>query len=139
MAMNMFFVSYYHVFGLQENVLARNNGVYSTHLQNSPQLKRISTMQKTIEVSKETYELGEGLTKFIDSCFEALEDGWQYGDDLPDIISSAVSNLLPALDGASLISDERKKNPRAFYTTISLMIVDIADAAGVFDGRTDNK
>ena len=96
-------------------------------------------LSKTIEVSKETYELGEGLAKFVMAVKEATDDGFSYGDDIPDIISSAVRDLLPALDGVSDIGQEFKEDPRVFAQTVLLIGTAIVEQLGGFSGNDTNK
>jgi len=68
----------------------------------------------TTQVAKESYELGEGVTKFVTAMKKALDDGWQAGEDLPPIMSSALSDLVPAFQGVEKIKDEPKTDPEAF-------------------------
>ena len=97
-------------------------------------------MEKVVRISKETYELGEGISKFIAVCVKATKDGWQYGDDLPSIISSAVSDLLPSLDGVQSIASEFSNDQEAFYATVSLIGIEILKAAGAIkSGRPSSK
>lgn len=83
-------------------------------------------IKKEIELSKETYELGQGLAMFVRSIKTATKDGFQYGDDLPDIINSAIRDIVPALDGVTSIGDEYSEDSEVFTQTvlmIGLMIV----------------
>lgn len=96
-------------------------------------------IEKTVELSKETYELGEGLAKFIIAVRKAVEDGFSYGDDLPDIIASAVSDILPALDGSTEIGAEFKEDPRVFAQTVLLIGTRIVEELGGFGGRIPPK
>ena len=95
--------------------------------------------QISIEVSKETYELGQGLAKFVMAVKEATDDGFSYGDDIPDIISSAVGDLLPALDGVSDIGKEFKEDPRVFAQTVLIIGTNIVEELGGFGGDDSNK
>ena len=78
-------------------------------------------IKKEIELSKETYELGEGLAKFVAAIKTSIKDGFQYGDDLPDIIDSAIRDVIPALDGASSIGDEYSEDSEVFTQTVLLV------------------
>lgn len=80
----------------------------------APQLAKevkMQTVQVTISASKETHELAVGLGKLIKAIKTATVDGFQVGQDLPVIISSAITDLVPALEGATLISEEAKNTP----------------------------
>lgn len=81
----------------------------------------MNTITKEITLSKETYELGQGVGEFIKAVKKSLADGFQYGDDLPDIIDSAIRDLLPAINGATSISDEIAENPKIFAETVALI------------------
>jgi hypothetical protein len=60
----------------------------------------------TLEVGKESYELGKGLAEFIAAVRQSLADGWQTGSDLPALVSATVSKLVPALQGVDQIKGE---------------------------------
>lgn len=91
-------------------------------------------MQVQVKVSKEMHELGLGVAAFVAAVKTALDDGFQYGDDIPDIISSAIGDLLPSLTGIDNIGLEYKEDPEAFFKTLALMGVDVAKALGVVKG-----
>lgn len=79
------------------------------------------------EVSKEAYELGQGLAKFVGAFKQALEDGWQTGQDLPVILSSAMADLVPGFQGADKISLEMKEDVTKFSRGVGLCVIDIVD------------
>lgn len=64
-----------------------------------------------IELPKEAYELAKGLGLFAAAVKKAMADGWQVGSDIPVIISSAVTDLVPALNGIDKLDDEAKADP----------------------------
>ena len=64
-----------------------------------------------IEMPKEAYELAVGLGKFGKAVKMALADGWQMGNDIPVVMTSALADLLPALQGADKIADEANLDP----------------------------
>lgn len=79
-------------------------------------------VKRELDCAKETVEFGEGLAKLVNATREALSDGWQTGEDLPAIITSAVSDLVPALQGMEKISDELKTVPsfaNAVYASLT--------------------
>lgn len=71
----------------------------------------MQTVQVTIAASKETYELGQGLGKFIKVVKAQLADGFQLGQDGTAILASLMTDLAPALNGVDQISDEAKNTP----------------------------
>ena len=60
-------------------------------------------------VAKETYELGQGIDKFIAALQGALANGWQMGEDLPIVVQSAIADLVPAVQGVEKIGAESKE------------------------------
>lgn len=82
-----------------------------------------------IEVSKEMYELGKGLTDFVAAVKKELDDngGWDAADDLPGVISAAVMSLLPAMEGVSNISLELEEDKAAFARAVLVSLSGIAD------------
>jgi len=65
------------------------------------------------EVSKEIYEAAQGLGKFGLAVKQALADGWQLGQDLPVVMASALSELVPGLQGIEKAADEVKEDALA--------------------------
>ncbi len=82
---------------------------------------------KQVEVSKETSELLEGLTKFAVAVKGALKDGWQVGQDLPVVLTSALGDLAPALQGAEAIKEEAK-DTKEFAAAVALSVNELVHA-----------
>ena len=61
-----------------------------------------------------------GLDCFVGALKKALSDGWQTGEDLPVVLSSAMADLLPALQGVEGVVDELKEDKEAFFTAVGL-------------------
>lgn len=78
-----------------------------------------------VKVTKEAYELGQGLAKFHAAVKQAIADGWQITQDVPPIIQSAIVDLVPAMAGADQISAEGKEDVQAFANAIFLGLSDI--------------
>lgn len=78
-----------------------------------------------VHVSKETYELGQGIVGFVVSLKEALEDGFQVGDDVPELVQAALEHLVPALEGAGQIDDEAKDDMAQFIKTWAIVGADL--------------
>lgn len=74
----------------------------------------MATKEVTVKCSKETVEAGLGLAAFIGHMKAALADGWQIGQDLPAVITAALGDLVPALQGAEKIKDEVLEDKVAF-------------------------
>jgi hypothetical protein len=85
----------------------------------------------TIEVSKEAYELSEGLANFAEAVVNEIRDngGWDMGDDLPAVISAAVTDLIPAIQGFQDISKEFQDDKKALLMGV---MVNLGKMAGIF-------
>lgn len=75
---------------------------------------KMEKVKVELECSKETYELGKGLADFVSAVKVALADGWQLGSDIPVVISSALSTLVPAVDGVTKVKAELEEDKKAF-------------------------
>lgn len=75
-----------------------------------------------VEVAKEAYELGEGLSAMVLAVKDALKDGFQAGQDLPVVISAAVTKLVPAVEGLDKLDDEMKEDAKAFLDAFYLSL-----------------
>jgi len=80
----------------------------------------MSKLDVTVEVSKESYELAQGVVKFVGALKLALADGFQLGADLPEIVSAAFADLVPAVNGIGDMPAEYKEDPQAFLTAFML-------------------
>lgn len=80
----------------------------------------------TVQVSKESYELGQGVVKFLAALKQALKDGWQPGSDLPILLNAAILDLVPGFQGVEKLGLEKQENLKAFVTAYSLSGVDAA-------------
>lgn len=78
-----------------------------------------------VKVSKEAYELGQGIKKFIRDIKGALADGWQPGNDLPVILAATLADLIPALQGVEKLGSEIKENESAFISAFLQSTIDI--------------
>lgn len=79
-----------------------------------------------IPVAAKTYGLANGLVDMVDAIGEALENGWQTGEDLPVVISSVVEDLVPHISGVTELDDEwkadRQATMNALYTAFSRLV-----------------
>lgn len=71
----------------------------------------METVEVTVKLPKETYELAKGLGAFGLVVKQALADGWQTGTDIPVIITSALIDLAPSIQGFDKIPDEASADP----------------------------
>lgn len=66
------------------------------------------------KVSKESYELGQGVAGFVGAVKTALADGWQVGQDLPAVVAAAMGHLVPAIDGIQDLPGEAAEDAASF-------------------------
>ena len=85
-------------------------------------------MKVEVEVAKEPYELAQGLAKFVAAVKAEIEDngGWSSVDDLPGVISAAVTELLPAVQGMAEVPEEMRGDPVSFGKGLALGLADLA-------------
>lgn len=79
----------------------------------------MSTIQRTVSCSKELTELGDGVAKFLKILKEESKDGFDVGD-ISAILASAMTDLLPAMEGVSEISREAAEDREAFVNASAL-------------------
>ena len=63
-------------------------------------------MEVKVEVSKETWELGQGVAALVADVKAQVADGWQPVGDSVAIATATVKDLVPALAGVEKIKDE---------------------------------
>ena len=88
-----------------------------------------------VELPKEIHELSVGLSKFVGSVREALKDGFQMGQDIPPILTSALADLVPAIEGMDQVDDEFKEDPAGVIKAVSLSVSDIVGGFLKKDGE----
>ena len=82
-------------------------------------------MQIQVTVPDDTAELIEGLTNFIQSIKDSLEDGWQPGIDIPVILMKALSDLPSAIGGIDQMDDEAREDPAAMIVASGILAANI--------------
>lgn len=73
----------------------------------------MATVERTLTCSKELTELGDGVAKFLKILKEESADGFDVSD-ISTILASAMTDLLPAMEGVTEISQEATNNRTAF-------------------------
>lgn len=64
-------------------------------------------------VAEKTYKALKDVADFVAAVQKSLADGWQPGQDLPAILTAAVSELAPALGELGAIVEECKDQKAA--------------------------
>lgn len=72
-----------------------------------------------LNCSKELVELGDGVAKFLTVLMKEAEDGLDI-TDISSILSSAITDLIPALDGVTDISGEFESDREAFINGVGV-------------------
>lgn len=87
----------------------------------------MATVERTITCSKELTELGDGVAKFLKILKEESKDGFDISD-ISTILASAMTDLLPAMDGVTEISQEAEGDRGAFVNASALCGAKIINA-----------
>lgn len=82
----------------------------------------------TKDVSKETYELGVAMGSMIKQIKEALDDGWQPGQDLPVIFGAIIGNMAAMVRGVQNAQAEQAHNPEAFVLACSMALAEVVNS-----------
>ena len=81
-----------------------------------------------IEVSKETYEMGQVIGNLLGSVGTAMEDGkFDMKTELPQVLMMALANIAPAIDKVEQIPVEFKEDPTL---ATQAMLVPISSGIG---------
>ena len=86
----------------------------------------MSKEQLTIVVEKEVYEMALNLRDFVGAVKQAMADGWQPGQDLPILLTAALTNLVPALQKINQIAPNLAEDKVAFVKALTLGLEEIA-------------
>lgn len=87
----------------------------------------MAKLDVTVQVSKEAYELGQGVVGIVAAVKKALDDGWDLSEDLPSIVTAAVAEVGPMVEGLDQLDDEFGADPGAFAKALGLGVADVAD------------
>lgn len=80
-----------------------------------------------VEVSKEAHEVGVALLGVLKAVKLALADGFQVGQDLPVLITAAISELPKAIEGVDKLPEEAKQDTVAFIKALTLPVADMVE------------
>jgi hypothetical protein len=81
-----------------------------------------------VPVSKESYELMQGIAGFLKVVKTALKDGWQPGSDIPAVMVGAMATLVPAMQGVEKLPVEIVAEMPEFAAAVMLGAVDVFKA-----------
>lgn len=84
----------------------------------------MASLEVRVLVSKEAYELGQGVAKFLETMAKLLADGWQIGNDTPEALQSVMRDLVPAVSGVQAVPDEILNQSEGFAKALALSLVD---------------
>ena len=80
-----------------------------------------------ITIGMESATLIDGLAMFLRKTTQALSDGFQPGDDLPEIAKSAFADLAPILMSIAKVKDEVAAFPDSRAIMAALLINELMD------------
>jgi len=85
-----------------------------------------------VEVNEAAYTFSKGMAKFMVAMQKEVKDngGWSAGDDLPGIVSSAVTDLLPNMVNILTMKEEYEKDKKAFVQAVVLGMAEMVEAFG---------
>jgi hypothetical protein len=88
----------------------------------------MTTQKVQVDVTKEGYELMQGVAKFVGALALALKDGWQMGSDLPVVVAATLGDLVPALQGVEKLPAEAVGETGPFAMGMLVGVADIVKA-----------
>lgn len=80
-----------------------------------------------VEVTKEADELGRAVVTLLRVIKQSLADGFQPGQDIPNIWMQSIGALTTGVQGAVNIGNEFKEDPACALRAFSLMATDILE------------
>lgn len=80
-----------------------------------------NTVKVDVEIGEKTHDLITGLADFVDKAQAALADGFQPGQDLPEIAVSALTDLAPVLMNAGELKQEFDSLPDSRVIAVALL------------------
>lgn len=85
-------------------------------------------VKREVELTKEVDELMQGLAKIVLASKQALNDGFQPGQDLPAILVASVAELPEMVSGLDQLDDEFKAHPDKVLKAVAMGASDIVGA-----------
>lgn len=91
----------------------------------------MKTVDVSVKLPKESYELSEGLVNTALAIRNALKDGFQPGQDLPVLQSAIFQDLMPAIQGIDDVDDEYKESKLQFLNAWMQSGIRLAEGLGL--------
>lgn len=85
----------------------------------------VEKIMMQVEGTKEGNEIGMYMLKLARAIKNASADGWQAGQDIPEIVINTLQPLMAAIEGYDKISDEAKLETAAFVKGITVPLMGI--------------
>jgi hypothetical protein len=79
----------------------------------------------SVQVPKCTYEVEEGIKRFVIAGVTALADGWQPMQDIPVLVTSALHDLHAVAQNVDAVKEELKAYPEAMSRLAGLTVGDV--------------
>lgn len=83
----------------------------------------------TVNVSEKAYDLTQHLSSYVGALKNALDDGWQPGQDIPVIVQNTIKEGLAVMQDLPQLGNEAAENKMAFAKALANGSVDIGFAA----------
>lgn len=73
-----------------------------------------------VECLKETYELGQSISKLLIDIKGSQSDGFQAAQDIPDVLLANLNSLMKGIQGVEKLDEEAKHSPEKFADAVYL-------------------
>lgn len=77
-------------------------------------------MEIKFEAPDASAEFADKLASFVAAGKHAFENGWQAGEDVPVLLASALTDLIPAIGKLSAVSEDLKVD--AFGAALAIQV-----------------
>ena len=84
----------------------------------------MDSVKMEMEVPKECYELGLMVKKLLIEVKKAKVDGFQAGQDIPQVVLASLQDIMKGLDGVNKVGDEFKEMPASSVMAIVAPVMD---------------
>ncbi len=86
----------------------------------------MSKKMVSVEVEEKSYDVGQAVKEIVKAAKQALDDGFQPGQDVPAILTASITQLITILANAPAIPAESQEDLAAFIKSWTLAGLDIS-------------
>ena len=91
-------------------------------------MEEVVLIKKEVELPKELFELTDAVGDLFLEMEKALADGFQAGQDIPVLLTAAMSKAMVAADGVKKLPAEVKAKPAKVAVVAGLLGEKVIDA-----------